>query len=74
VLLSARSLIDHQRTANRNALTALLRTVDLGIDTRSPLTDKQVLVIASWRNIAFAKVVHITTHPRRCEAAGDRRS
>ena len=60
VLLSARSLIDHQRTANRNALTALLRTVDLGIDARSPLTDKQIVVIASWRNTC-ANVVHITT-------------
>lgn len=61
VLLSARSLIDHQRTANRNALTALLRSVDLGIDARSPLTDKQIVVIASWRNTACANVVHITT-------------
>lgn len=50
VLLSARSLIDQQRTANRNALTALLRTVDLGVDARSPLTDKQIAIIESWRN------------------------
>lgn len=60
VLLSARSLIDHQRTANRNALTALLRTVDLGIDARSPLADKQIVAIASWRNIRDANTVHVT--------------
>lgn len=32
VLLAARSIIDQQRTANRNALTALLRIIDLGVD------------------------------------------
>ena len=49
VLLTARSLIDQQRTANRNALNALLRSIDLGIDARKPLTDAQVAVIAAWR-------------------------
>lgn len=49
VLLTARSLIDQQRTANRNALTALIRTVDLGVDARKPLTDAQVATIAAWR-------------------------
>ncbi|MFI7744891.1 IS110 family transposase, partial [Kocuria rhizosphaericola] len=41
VLLAARLLMDHQRTANRNALTALLRGIDLGIDARRPLKDAQ---------------------------------
>jgi transposase len=49
VLLASRSIIDQQRTANRNALTALLRSVDLGIDARKPLTDAQVRSIAAWR-------------------------
>ncbi|MQA36051.1 IS110 family transposase [Modestobacter roseus] len=49
VLLAARSIIDTQRTANRNALTALLRTLDLGVDARKPLTDTQVRAIAAWR-------------------------
>lgn len=49
VLLASRSLLDQQRTASRNALTALLRTVDLGIDARKPLTDKQITAIAAWR-------------------------
>jgi transposase len=59
VLLAARSLIDHQRTANRNALTALLRTVSLGIDARSPLTDKQIAAVASWRNSRCTNAVDL---------------
>jgi transposase len=47
VLLASRSILERQRTANRNALTALLRCIDLGIDARRPLTDRQS--IASWR-------------------------
>lgn len=49
VLLASRSILDQQRTANRNALLALLRGVDLGIDARKPLTDAQIRTIAAWR-------------------------
>lgn len=49
VLLAARSLLDQQRTANRNALNALARSADLGIDARKALTDTQVKAIAAWR-------------------------
>lgn len=49
VLLASRSIIDQQRTANRNALTAMLRSIDLGVDARKPLTDTQVRGIAAWR-------------------------
>jgi len=45
VLLASRSLIDQQRTANRNALTALLRTLDLGVDARRPLSNAQIKVM-----------------------------
>jgi transposase len=48
VLLASRLIIDQQRTANRNALTALLRGIDLGVDARKPLTDAQVRAIAAW--------------------------
>jgi len=37
VLLTARRAMDAQRTADRNALTALVRIIDLGIDARKPL-------------------------------------
>lgn len=49
VLLASRSILERQRTANRNALTALVRCVDLGVDARRPLTDHQVRTIAAWR-------------------------
>lgn len=42
ILLAARRSMDTQRTCGRNALTAVLRTITLGIDTRSPLTPAQV--------------------------------
>lgn len=49
LLLATRRLVDQQRTACRNALTALLRTVDLGTDARKPVTDAQISTIAAWR-------------------------
>lgn len=49
ILLASRSIIDQQRTANRNALTALTRGIDLGIDARKPLSDAQVRAVAAWR-------------------------
>jgi transposase len=55
VLLASRSILERQRTANRNALTALVRGIDLGIDARRPLTDEQVRTIAAWRTNAVEK-------------------
>lgn len=54
VLLVARQAMDSRRTAERNALTALLRSfdLDLGIDVRKPLTDTQVKDVAGWRQRA----------------------
>lgn len=49
VLLASRSIVDQQRTANRNALNALLRSIDLGIDARKAVSDVQVRAIAAWR-------------------------
>ncbi|MET3946327.1 transposase [Arthrobacter sp. UYCu512] len=49
ILLAARRSMDTQRTGARNALTALLRTLDLGIDARSPLTAAQVATVQGWR-------------------------
>lgn len=49
VLLAARAIMDQQRTANRNALNALLRSIDLGIDARKAVSDPQVRTIAAWR-------------------------
>lgn len=69
VLLSARALIDQQRTANRNALNALARSVDLGIDARKPLTDAQVRTIATWRPRGTAPSTFARTEAKRLAAA-----
>lgn len=49
VLVAARELMTIDRTANVNALTALGRSVDLGVDARRRLTAAQVREIAKWR-------------------------
>lgn len=67
VLLASRSILDQQRTANRNALLALLRSVDLGIDARKPLTNAQVRTIATWR-ISRAAAQHDPSTIARREA------
>lgn len=48
-LLAARTRLDTYRTVQRNALNALVRTNNLGLDARRALTDGQVTQIASWR-------------------------
>lgn len=49
VLVTARELMTGERTANVNALLALLRMVDLGIDARKPLTSAQIGEVSHWR-------------------------
>lgn len=47
VLITARDMMTTERTSVINALTALVRTVELGIDARRSLTASQ---IAKWRD------------------------
>jgi transposase len=49
ILLNARRSMDRQRTADRHTLTALARTMELGIDARRALTLTQIRVMSSWR-------------------------
>lgn len=49
VLVSAREQMTIEPTAKVNALTALLCTVDLGIDARRPLPDTKITEISHWR-------------------------
>lgn len=49
ILSASRARIDAQRTVNRNSLSALMRTYDLGIDARKPLSAAQIKQISSWR-------------------------
>jgi len=50
VLVVARDQMTGERTRAINSLTALLRTVDLGMDARTPLTAAQLTTIAGWRD------------------------
>ncbi|MDQ4110587.1 MAG: IS110 family transposase [Actinomycetota bacterium] len=49
VLLTAREQANTERTRTINALTALMRTHDLGLDTRRALTKTQIKTISRWR-------------------------
>ncbi len=50
VLVVARKQITGERTRTINTLTALVRTVDLGVDALKPSTARQITTIASWRD------------------------
>lgn len=52
ILVAAREQMTLERTAKVNALTALLRTVDLGTDARKSLSDAQITATALWRQRA----------------------
>lgn len=49
ILSTARDQMSSDRTRNVNALTALLRSHDLGLDARKKLTKAQIAAVASWR-------------------------
>lgn len=49
VLTTARDQMTSERTRNVNALTALVRAHDLGLDARKKLTQAQIAAIAGWR-------------------------
>ena len=49
ILIASRDHITNERTAAINALIALLRVVDLGIDARGTLNTGRISEIAAWR-------------------------
>ena len=49
VLRTARDQMNGERTRAINALTALLRTTDLGVDLRRSLTKTQLRTVVAWR-------------------------
>lgn len=49
IVLAAHHNIERHRSADRYALTALVRTVNLGVDARRPLRMGQIRSIAGWR-------------------------
>lgn len=50
MLVVAREQMTAERPRTINTLAALVRTVDLGVDARKPLTVRQVTTIAAWRD------------------------
>lgn len=58
ILLTARDELAGERTRAVNALTALLRVIDLGLDARRPLGARKIAEVTRWRtrdeNIAAA--------------------
>lgn len=52
VLVSARDQMAVEKTVNINALTALLRSNDLGIDARKPLLMAQIGQVSRWQHRA----------------------
>lgn len=49
-LVTAREHMTSERTSNVNALIALVRTTELGVDARAPLQPAQIRAIAHWRS------------------------
>lgn len=64
VVIAARNHMTSERTGTINALIALLRAVDLGIDARKPLTSAQILEVSRWR----ARTEDIDAATARAEA------
>jgi transposase len=50
VIVVAREQMTGERTRTINTLTALVRTVDLGVDAPQPLTARQITMITAWRD------------------------
>jgi len=59
VLVGARDTLNEERTRTINTLTALLRSVDLGLDARRPLTTTQITTITRWRTRNEAVELHV---------------
>lgn len=49
VLVAARDMLAVERAKYVNALTSLLRVIQLGIDARKALSNAQILQVAGWR-------------------------
>jgi transposase len=75
VLIASRDHINNERTAAINALLALLRVVDLGVDARGTINASQITAIAAWRSrteelatgIARAEAVRLAKRVRAAD-------
>jgi len=64
ILLTVRDELAGERTRAVNALTALLRITDLGLDVRRPLGARRIAEVARWRT----RDEHIAAATARTEA------
>lgn len=70
ILVTARDSMTTDRTRAVNALTALVRSNDLGLDARKSLTDTQISEVSRWRDrqeelsltVARAEAVRLARH------------
>jgi hypothetical protein len=70
ILVCARESMTTDRTRAVNALIALLRVNDLGLDARKPLTGSQIAEVSRWRardeplalSVARAEAVRLANH------------
>lgn len=70
ILLTARESMGKDRTRSVNALTALLRSNDLGLDARKKLNSTQITEVSRWRtrdeelsrSIARAEAIRLAKH------------
>lgn len=61
VLSAGRDQMTGERTRTVNALTALLRTVDLGVDARRALSTATITTIAGWRTTSTTTTITTRT-------------
>src|SRR5699024_10938364 len=70
ILVAARDAMTTDRTRAVNALTALLRSNDLGMDARKTLVKTQIVEVSKWRtrneelsmSVARAEAVRLAKH------------
>ena len=62
ILLTARDGMRRDRTRSKNALTAVLRSHNLGIDARQGITRTQIALIAGWRRRPTCLASGIVSH------------
>lgn len=76
ILVTARESMTTERTRGVNALTALLRVNDLGLDARKPLTGTQIAEVSRWRareellatSVARSEAVRLAKHITELDA------
>src|SRR5699024_5766933 len=70
ILVTARDSMTTDRTRSTNALTALVRSNDLGMDARKALSKTQIVEVSKWRtrkeelsiSVARAEAVRLAKH------------